>query len=279
MPPTVALLTDFGTLDAYVAAMKGVILDRAPGASLVDITHHVPSQDVYTGAFLLGTLRGTFPAGTVFLCVVDPGVGTDRPALALHAGGHWYVGPDNGLFSYILAQQAINLWAGAPHQVPPQPRAIALRDGVAAYHIKNPGLFRHPVSRTFHGRDIFAPVAAHLAKGGNPTDVGPQVTEVLAYPPVTPVRLADGVVLGRVVHIDTYGNLITNLTETDLPDAPFAMKVGSHTIRHLSEAYEAGEPLLAIGGSTGYIEVASRGGSAAQRLGIGRWAPVVVRPG
>ena len=103
MPPTVALLTDFGTLDAYVAAMKGVILERAPGASLVDITHHVPPQDIYTGAFLLGTLRGTFPVGSVFLCVVDPGVGTARPALALQAGGHWYVGPDNGLFSYILA--------------------------------------------------------------------------------------------------------------------------------------------------------------------------------
>lgn len=277
MPDVIALLTDFGTQDAYVAAMRGVIVGGAPQVRLIDITHHVPPQDIYYGAFVLNSVVGVFPPNTVYLAVVDPGVGTDRPALVVTTPDGLFVGPDNGLFSYIYARYGA-LRAMSDRRIPPVVQAAPAPGGVQAHHITNDSLFRHPVSRTFHGRDIFSPVAAFLATGGSPDDVGPAVASVQAYGPPQPLRGQQGAVLGRVVHIDSYGNLITNLREPDLPGSEFRMDVGGHTITHLSESYANGEALLAISGSSGFVEVAAKGGSAAHRLGLGRWAPLLVRP-
>jgi hypothetical protein len=276
MPPVIALLTDFGLSDAYVAQMKGVLAGQCPDAALIDITHTVPPQDIYAGAFLLHTAVAAFPSETVFLCVVDPGVGSDRTPIALSTPHGGFVGPDNGLFSYVLADY------GAPQAadgaIPPPVGPTPAPAQVQAYRITNAALFRQPVSRTFHGRDIFAPVAAYLAGGGAASDVGEPVASLHAYTPPQPLRRPGGRLLARVLHADSYGNLITNLRENDLPPDGFRLRVGGRDIRGLSASYQSGEPLLAIGGSSGYVEVAARGGSAAERLGVGRWAPVLVEP-
>ncbi len=277
MASVVALLTDFGTRDGYVAAMKGVILGIAPGLPLVDITHEVTPQDVYGGAFLLGTVVDAFGPDTVFLCVVDPGVGADRSPVAIRTPHGTFVGPDNGLFSYALAAYHPAFDATARPTVPPAVTAVATPSGITARRIANERLLRQPVSATFHGRDIFAPVAAHLAAGRPLAGVGPQVRWLRLFQPPAPLQGREGALLGRVVHVDAYGNLITNLRAAGFPPA-FHLTIGGRTIQRLSQAYDYGDALLAISGSSGFVEIAAKGGSAAQRLGVGRWAPVLVRP-
>jgi len=241
----VALLTDFGTRDWYVAALKGVIASRVPRVRFIDITHEIPPQDVAAGAFTLAAAVPWLPPGTVVVAVVDPGVGTARALLAARADGRYLVGPDNGLLGLALAQAA---------------RRTVVRLTERRYWLP-------AISRTFHGRDIMAPVAAYLASGGALRRLGPPHRAApLALPPVAQRGRA---VVGRVVHIDAFGNLITNLqTAQWLPAATRGSTLRCHRrIAPVVSSYADGRPRqpIAVVGSLGWLELAVRGGSA-QRL-------------
>jgi len=263
--PIVTLTTDFGA-DIYAAVMKGVILGINPRAVVVDITHSVHPQSVEEGAFLTQAAWPYFPQGSIHIAVVDPGVGTERRALALANSSGIFVGPDNGVLSAALLQGARPDEAG-PVPVPQGLRAVALT---------NPAYFRHLVSATFHGRDIFAPVAAHLSLGVPLGEMGEPVEALYALPPFRARRLADGSLVGRVVHIDSFGNLVTDVLGEDLPGDRIAAEIAGRRVRGLSRAYQGGPEILALVGSSGYLEVAVRNGSAAALLGVGLGAAVTV---
>jgi S-adenosylmethionine hydrolase len=257
--PIVALLTDFGTRDWYAAALKGVLLARAPRARLVDITHEVPPQDVTAGAFLLAAAAPWFPAGTVFLAVVDPGVGTNRALLAIGADRRYFIGPDNGLLSL----------------------AVARARRVSAVRLTARRFWLPVVSRTFHGRDILAPVAAYLARGGSLRRLGVPSARwtSLALPPVK--RLGRRL-QGRIVHVDAYGNLITNIAagRSWPPDRHRASVVTCRGRRlRVVLSYAEGRPhqALAVIGSLGFLELAVRHGSASRVLTARRGDAVTVR--
>ena len=254
----VALLTDFGTRDWYVAALKGVIASRAPRVRFIDITHEIPPQDVAAGAFTLAAAVPWLPPGTVVVAVVDPGVGTTRALLAARADGRYLVGPDNGLLGLALAQAA---------------RRTVVRLTERRYWLP-------AISRTFHGRDIMAPVAAYLASGGVLRRLGPPHRATpLALPPVVQRGRA---VVGRVVHIDAFGNLITNLQAARWLPAGRA-GAGTFRCRHRTapvvSSYANGRPrrLAAVVGALGFLEVAVRNGSAARLLGARRGDAVTLQ--
>lgn len=239
----IALITDFGQTDPFVGVMKGVILRIHPECSIVDITHGVAPQDVREAAYVLRSARPYFPKGTVFLCVVDPGVGTSRRGIVAKGAGDIFVAPDNGL---LTLAEPLNQIA----------------------QIKNSDLFLEPVSRTFHGRDVFAPVAAHLSKGMALSRIGPAVGRIKRLSLPGPIRKGKEV-RGEVVRIDRFGNLTTNLKSTDLPQrAGLGVRVGRRRVGGLRRAYEEASPgeALAIIGSDGFLEVAVRGGSAKKTL-------------
>src|SRR5512143_3915881 len=261
MRPVVALLTDFGLLDHYAGAMKGAILCACPDATIVDVTHEVPAHDVAAGALALEAAHRHFPEGTVFAAVVDPGVGSERRPIAARAGRWVFVGPDNGLFTYVLEADP----------------------GARVHLIANAGLMRVPTSAVFHGRDIFGPVAGRLAGGFALDEVGPAVTDPvrLEQPPKT--RTEDGLT-GAVVHVDHFGNLTTNLLEADLAALAEAgheaveVWLGS-VVLPLVRSYSdiaPGRP-CALVGSSGRLEIAVRLGRAAALPGAGEGARVVVR--
>jgi S-adenosyl-L-methionine hydrolase (adenosine-forming) len=241
--PIVTLLTDFGTTDSYVAEMKGILLARCPGSTLVDVTHAVPPGDVRSGAYLLGRTWPRFPGGTLHLAVVDPGVGTARAALAFAAHGHWFVGPDNGLFTQVL------------HDAEVEAVTLPVPAGAAP---------------TFHGRDVFAPAAAALARGEPLQALG----EPLATMPVrlsyTEPRYEGKSVVGEILYVDRFGTLVTNLTTELVP--PYAvLEVEGLEIGPLRRTFGDVPTggLLAYVGSGGAVEIAVRDGSAARRLGLG----------
>jgi S-adenosyl-L-methionine hydrolase (adenosine-forming) len=258
-PPIITLLTDFGQQDAYVGSMKGVILSLNPEVRLVDLSHAVPPQGVGFGALVLQSAWRYFPPGTIHLGVVDPGVGSRRLALAAACGGQFLVGPDNGLFSLVFAEQS--------------PDAII--------SLENPRYFRPEVSATFHGRDIFAPVAAHLSLGVPLTDLGPVLPDPVRLDWPAP-RFGEAGVTGQVVACDHFGNLISNIPvkrfRAWLRHRSASFRVQGQVIAHFATTYSevpAGT-LLALGGSHGYLEFACRQGSAAQVLGAGAGARVEV---
>lgn len=259
----VTLLTDFGTADYFVGAMKGVILGRDPRITIVDVTHEVPPQDVRAAAFTLLAGYEAFPAGTVHVAVVDPGVGSARRALAVEAGGHRFVGPDNGLFGWIMDREP----------------------GACAFHVTDERVFRHPVSTTFHGRDVFAPVAAALATGVSPWELGPEIGDAIRLHPLRPERGEDGVLRGQVLHVDRFGNCVTSIARGDVPDGfdgrPFTLAIGGAEIGALRRFYaeEVGErdAPFAIWGSAGFLEVGIDRDSAARRLGVRAGDAVALR--
>lgn len=254
----VTLTTDFGTADGYVAEMKGVVLSAAPGCTLVDVTHDIPPGDVEAAAWVLHRVWERFPAGSVHLVVVDPGVGGARRALALQTRGRWFVGPDNGIVSRVL-----------PESIPESTWTI------------DPGRFAPgPISTTFHGRDLFAPAAAHLVGGGPPDALGSLISGpgLVRLELPGPSRSRD-IVRGCVEHVDRFGNLITNIPGSWV--APSALtEISGVGISGVRSGYTSVEPgrLVALIGSSGTLEIAVRDGSAAERLAVGRSESVSVRP-
>lgn len=247
------LLTDFGTADYYVAAVKGVILQAAPGTTLVDVSHEVPPGDVATAAYLLAAAAPCFPPGTVHLAVVDPGVGSDRRLLAVDAGTARFVAPDNGLLTAVLTPPA------------------------TAVSVTKSELFRTAPGATFQGRDRFAPIAAWLARGEDFAALGPVVADPVRLSLPAPQRRADHAA-GRVVHIDRFGNLITDIPADWLPDAPCRARLGSHStalrVRCYDEIPEGGAAMHA--GSLGTLELAARGEHLARRWATERGDAVIV---
>ncbi|MDP2663406.1 MAG: SAM-dependent chlorinase/fluorinase [Dehalococcoidia bacterium] len=210
--------------------------------------------------------------------MVDPGVGSARRALAVQAGGYYFVAPDNGLLTHVLAE--LGLRSAATAQAP---ALVDLGAGVRAVELTNPGFRLHPVSSTFHGRDIFAPAAAYLARGTSIGELGDEVSSLLLFPFPQPGRERAGVVGGIVIHIDHFGNLVTNIKIQDLTPGPVEVQVGGHTIQGISVSYADAEasaefPLLAIAGSAGNLDIAARNGNAALLLGVGLGEPVRVVP-
>jgi S-adenosylmethionine hydrolase len=251
--PVITLLTDFGLSDPFVGMMKGVIAGICPDSQVIDLTHDVPAQDVACGAFFLERAFRYFPAGTVHLAVVDPGVGTARAPVALDAHGHFFVGPDNGLLS-LVAQRA---------------RAVRLA---------RRAFFLPQVSNTFHGRDLFAPVAAHLARGVPLSSFGPpkQTLIKLAWP--RPKKTRTGL-SAEVVSVDRFGNLITNIEPAHWKALKRPrLSLGAFECDELSTSYGAASPraLVAVFGGYGLLEIAARNASAAELLRVERGARVKV---
>jgi S-adenosylmethionine hydrolase len=277
----VTLLTDFGDDDYYVAAVKGVILSRAPGVTLVDIGHQVAPGDVEAGGFLLAAAGGWFPAGSVHLGVVDPGVGSARRILAVEAGGRFYVAPDNGLLGMVLAgglgtAAAADPEAGGDATAPAEVRAVDRPD----LYLPGPGA-------TFHGRDRFAPVAAALAAGEPLAALGPEIDDPVRLP-AEPPRIAGppgaaGTVLtGRVAWIDRFGNLVTDLPAGWAGDRPCLASLGAHAARQRVDHFAAipfgGEPAI-VPGSLGTLELVLADASLARRWRVERGAAITVRLG
>ncbi len=251
--PVVTLLTDFGTGDGYAASLKGVIASLCPEARVDDASHEIPPGDIEAGTWALGRYWRLYPPGTVHLAVVDPGVGTERKALAVRADERWLVAPDNGVLTRVLDEASA--WA-----------AVAIQER---------RWLREPVSRTFHGRDVFAPAAAHLAAGVPLEELGPAVRDPvrLALPGFT---IAPEAIVGAVVHVDRFGNLVTNIPETWASSG--RIRVGGREVGALRRTYGEVAPgeVLALVGSAGLLEISVRGGSAAAVLGLGRGAEVRV---
>ena len=265
--PIITFTSDFGLSDWFVGVVHGVIHGLCPGARVVDLTHDIPPGHVQRAAFVLEASARDFPPDTVHLAVVDPGVGTARRVLAVRARGQWFVGPDNGLLEWALSD--------------PQAEAHAATES---------RYFRQPVSRTFHARDVFAPVAAHLACGEAIERFGPRVNDPTRLQRPVPARV-DGRLVGRVMFVDHFGNALTNLTEQDLsdafpkvPESGIAVQVAGRELTGLARAYGDHKPgtLLGIMGSSGRLEIAQVGGNASERLGLGEDDEVsvgVARPG
>lgn len=230
-----------------------------PEASLVDICHTIKPQNIVQAAFVLSRAYPFFPEGTIHVVVVDPGVGTGRRAIILRTQSADFVAPDNGVLSYVIQQS----WA-KPAGDNVNRQQTELRPGLEAVTITKPQFWRPTVSPTFHGRDIFAPVAARLSLGLPLTDFGEAITSVTLLPLPQPYQAMDGSVIGHIIHIDSFGNLITDIKSDDLPQARQAVtiEVGSQLISGLSRTYAQGKGLLALIGSDGYLEIAVRGGSA-----------------
>ncbi|MBI2170907.1 MAG: SAM-dependent chlorinase/fluorinase [Chloroflexi bacterium] len=278
-PAILTLLTDFGASDAYVGAMKGVMLGVNPALTLVDLTHQVAPQNVLEGAFLLGAAWRFFPQGAIHLAVVDPGVGTQRVALLIHGEGHYFLAPDNGLLSFVLPQSAPRRSTSSAGKVAPfQPYQSPVPPGLRAYALTNPRYWLPQVSSTFHGRDIFAAAAAHLSLGVPMEELGAPVQSLTRLRIPAPLR--DGARLtGCVLHVDRFGNIVTSMPAEALAGMgrDVMVEVGGRQVRGLVETYGEGKGLVALIGSHGYLEVALAGGNAARELGVGVGAEVRVR--
>jgi S-adenosylmethionine hydrolase len=254
--PIITLTTDFGLADHYAGVMKGVILGICPQARIVDITHECRPYDVQEAAFTIAQAARYFPPRTVHVVVVDPGVGTARRPILVESGGQFFVGPDNGVFGLVFAAGKSKV------------RAIA-----------NAKYALHPVSQTFHGRDIFAPAAAHLAKGVSPARFGKPVANFLRPRSFEPEQTARRGWTGAILKVDRFGNLITNFQTAAFPrvlQGPFEMAVGLDRVNRLAENYEqfgTGE-LFLIAGSSGYLEISAGQASAAKILGVASGAPL-----
>jgi S-adenosylmethionine hydrolase len=257
----ITLTTDFGVEDGYVAALKGVIMGINPRAAIVDISHHIAAQNIAQGAFVLMTACPYFPDGTIHVAVVDPEVGSERRAIILKAQKAVFIGPDNGVLSYAALQ--------ASSQVRARGRLLGeLPPGLECFEITNPRYWRHPVSPTFHGRDIFAPVAAHISTGVPLREFGGAVSAIHLLPFPEPEALEGGELVGHVLHIDHFGNIITDIQGEDLSPEKSLLEVGERQIKCLGRMYAEANGLTALIGSSGYLEIALKNGSAARLLAI-----------
>ena len=269
-PRIITLTTDFGITDTYVGTMKGVILSINPNVQIVDITHAIPPQDIYEAAFSIYSVHNYFPNGTIHVIVVDPGVGSDRQAIVYQTDTAFFVCPDNGVLSYLL--QNIEEEQEQP---------------IKAVEIQNKAYYLPEVSNTFHGRDIFAPVAAHLSLDVPLADFGPSA-QTLVQLPIPAPELSGNMLTGQIVKIDRFGNAITNISESTIARlesastgkiSAYEIRIGSVRLNRFNRAYAEsgiGKP-LAIIGSSGLLEVAINGGNAKHDLGLKWGDPVVIQ--
>jgi S-adenosylmethionine hydrolase len=255
----ISLLTDFGYGDPFVGAMKGVILGINPSARIIDLSHNVPPQDVFCGAVVLRAAAPYLPEGTIHVAVVDPGVGTQRRPLLIEADRSFYIGPDNGILSFALRDKKLT----------------------CITELNNDTYFLKPTSTTFHGRDIFAPIAAHLSLGLPPERFGSAVSDFVQLPWPEVLR-RDSTLEGEIIYIDRFGNLITNIQEDDLKDFAAAVPIVSllgfsvHGL-HSNYASGAGRELVALIDSWGLLEIAQFQGNAQRRINARVGEKVLVR--
>jgi S-adenosyl-L-methionine hydrolase (adenosine-forming) len=250
----ITVLTDFGQRDPYVGIVKGVVLAINPGATLIDISHEVAPRDVKEACFLIPEYYPCFPPGTVHLCVVDPTVGSSRKPLVLAKDGHFFVGPDNGLFSLVL-------------------------EGATAYEIANSRFMLSNISGTFHGRDIFAPAAAHLSCGVRPSEFGPILAETVRLPTLHPLVHGD-IMTGEIVRFDRFGNAITNISFAAFTDfvheTQHLVEIGDLSFHGIGNSYYEGE-FTCLVGSSGYLECALFQGNLATEKRLSKGDRVIVR--
>ena len=258
--PIITLTTDYGTNDHLVGTMKGVILKINPDVTIVDITHNVTAYDLLDGALAIGSAYSYFPPRTVHVVVVDPGVGTERRPLLVSAQNQYFIAPDNGVLSMVFERE----------------------DDIIVRHANVEHYYLSPMSKTFHGRDVFAPVAAWLTKGWQTASMGEEISDYKKFSMPRP-KEADGGLKGVVLRVDAFGNLITNFRAEHLPAAAqengnFLLQVGAYEVKKLVDTFAqgvAGEPIAYIG-SSGFIEIGVNKGSAARTLSLGRGTPVVL---
>jgi S-adenosyl-L-methionine hydrolase (adenosine-forming) len=259
-PPIITLTSDFGLNDHFVGTMKGVILNIAPEARIIDICHSVQPFDILDGALTIAQAYSYFPAGTIHVVVVDPGVGSARRPLVVSTEKHYLVAPDNGVLSLILDRE----------------------ERVKVRHITMQHYFLQPVSNTFHGRDVFAPVAGYLAKGVEGEKLGDEISDYVRFSAPKPKAAGEKTMRGVILKVDRFGNLVTNFKLEDVPSLfqtpplPFKIVIGNREITELHNTYSEALPneLFGILGSMGYVEIASSRASAAQLLGVGKGTEV-----
>jgi S-adenosylmethionine hydrolase len=258
--PIITLTTDYGTSDHFVAVMKGVILSINPEVNVVDINHSVLAHDILDGALAIGQVYKYFPPKTVHVVVVDPGVGTERRPILVAGDQHYFVAPDNGVLSSVYDQS----------------------EALYAWHIISEHYFRQPVSKTFHGRDIFAPVAAWLTKSWQSSAFGEPITDFVRFG-IPKAKVTGDTIKGTVLHSDNFGNLVTNITAEDAPalvaaDATIAIGVGNGKVTKMVQTFAQGAAGEVVGiiGSSGYLEISVNKGNAARTLGAGRGAEVTI---
>lgn len=253
------LTTDFGREGPYVAAMKGIILGIAPGAQLVDVSHTIAPQNILEGAFVLADIMDSFPSGTVHLAVIDPGVGTDRKLVAVEVGEQWFILPDNGLITGVLRR----------------------RKASRIFEVANPSVRRAQVSATFHGRDVLAPAAAHLARGLEAAELGPRLDKLVGLCNFEPMADDQGFV-GEVIFRDAFGNLITNIAADRLaPPEPnlWSFEIAGERVETIVRTYGDAPTgtLVGLVGSTGWVEIAEVNGDAGRHLSAGPGTTVWAR--
>ena len=271
--PLVVFTTDFGLSDPYAGVIKGVALSINPDLHLIDLTHQIPPQNVAQGSFLLGLNHRFFPQDAIHVAVVDPGVGTDRCPVLLSTPWGRFVAPDNGLLSGVISEYL--------ESEPETEGPVNLPSELSAVHLTDPDYWRHPVSHTFHGRDIFTPVAAHLSLGVSPDDLGKSIDSLFYLPMPIPTSHG-GTITGQVIYQDTYGNLVTNIPAGHLPPAESVeVRIKGRSIVGLSrtfndDTYANETGLIALTASHGFLEVALANGSAAELLSVGEGEVVQV---
>jgi S-adenosylmethionine hydrolase len=266
MSSIITLTTDFGYDDAYVAAVKGAILSINPEANIIDISHSIKPQNILQAAFILSVAYRYFPKQTIHMAIVDPGVGSERQGIILKTPSAIFVAPDNGILSYII-DDLFSVESRSLTEQSHDLKEIVFKKGLEAAAITDPRFWRHPVSPTFHGRDIFAPVAAGLSLGISPYEFGEKINSLHILPIPKPSLDSEGNLVGRILHVDRFGTLITNIKNNDLPGKDAMIEVAGYCIKGISDYYAQKEGVMAIVGSSGYLEVSLRGGSACDFLG------------
>lgn len=266
MSAIITLTTDFGYDDAYVAAVKGAILSINPEANIIDVSHSIEPQNILQAAFILNAAYRYFPKQTVHMAIVDPGVDSEREGIILKTPSALFVAPDNGILSYVVNDLF-------PVETPSTQygsdlNEIILKTGLEAVTITDPRFWRHPVNPTFHGRDIFAPVAAGLSLDISIYEFGGKINSLHVLPIPKLSFDPEGNLVGQVLHIDRFGNLITNIRSADLPGKDVMIEAAGHCIQDISSYYAQNKGVMAIVGSTGYLEISLRNGSACDFLGM-----------
>ena len=274
----ITLTTDFGLSDGFVGTMKGVILGINPEATIVDITHDIAPQNIEQGAFLFANAVKYFPANTIHVVVVDPGVGSARRPIAMQIGETFFIAPDNGVLTFASSKLKVKSQkSGASHKSKIENR----QSKISAIHLNRPEFFLPRVSSTFHGRDIFAPVAAHLSRGIALDALGDPIDDWVRLAPGLPTRRADGALVGKVMRIDRFGNIITNIADEMLAgQARARIEIAGSSVNGIKQTYAdvARGKVVALIGSSGHLEIAVRDGNAAQMLGVQLGDEILIAP-